>query len=400
MKISDVQKVLVVLGTRPEAIKLAPVVLALNRRREFQCVLCVTSQHREMLEPMLKFFGLSPAHDLDVMRPDQKLGELTGRILGGMDRVLEAERPDWVVVQGDTTTAMAAGLAAYYRQIRVAHVEAGLRTNDKYSPFPEEINRRLVGALADLHFAPTSAAARNLRREGVPLRSIVQTGNTVTDALLWAAGTIRKHPPTMPAGIPPLAKGRKLVLVTGHRRENFGGGLEQICLALKAAAEARPELDFVYPVHLNPNVKAPVNRLLGGHPRIFLVPPVDYPVMVALLKRAWLVVTDSGGIQEEAPTFGVPVLVTRDTTERPEGIRSGNARLVGTDGKAILRWIRRLAADPGAYARMSRARNPYGDGHAARRIADGLNAWNRGGTAETPADSGVERALPRRKPER
>ena len=374
MKISDVQKVLVVLGTRPEAIKLAPVVLALNRRREFQCVLCVTSQHREMLEPMLKFFGLSTAHDLDVMRPDQKLGELTGRILGGMDRVLEAERPDWVVVQGDTTTAMAAGLAAYYRQIRLAHVEAGLRTNDKYSPFPEEINRRLVGALADLHFAPTEQAVRNLRKEGIPASKILRTGNTVTDALLWAARKIRRNPPPRVPGIPPPAKGRKLVLVTGHRRENFGGGLEQICLALKAAAEARPELDFVYPVHLNPNVKAPVNRLLGGHPRIFLVPPVDYPVMVALLKRAWLVVTDSGGIQEEAPTFGVPVLVTRDTTERPEGIRSGNARLVGTDGKAILRWIRRLAADPGAYARMSRARNPYGDGHAARRIVDRLAA--------------------------
>ena len=335
-------------------------------------MLCVTSQHREMLEPMLKFFGLSPAHDLDIMRPDQKLGELTGRVLAGMDRVLEAERPDWVVVQGDTTTAMAAGLAAYYRQIRLAHVEAGLRTNDKYSPFPEEINRRLVGALADLHFAPTSAAARNLRREGVPLRSIVRTGNTVTDALLWAAGKIRKHPPKMPAGIPPPAKGRKLVLVTGHRRENFGGGLEQICRALKAAAKACPELDFVYPVHLNPNVKAPVHRLLDGHPSIFLVPPVDYPTMVALLKRAWLAVTDSGGIQEEAPTFGVPVLVTRDSTERPEGIHAGNARLVGTDGAAILRWIRKLAGDSAVYARMARARNPYGDGRAAKRIADRL----------------------------
>ncbi len=366
------QKVLVVMGTRPEAIKLAPVVLELNHHREFRCVLVTTSQHREMLEPMLEFFGLSPAHDLDVMRPDQKLCELTGRILSGLDRVLEVERPDWVVVQGDTTTAMAAGLAAYYRKIRVAHVEAGLRTNNKYSPFPEEINRRLVGVLADLHFAPTDLAVRNLRREGVPVGAIVRTGNTVTDALLWAARKIRRNPPEMPAGIPPPARGRKLVLVTGHRRENFGGGLEQICLALKAAAEALPELDFVYPVHLNPNVKAPVHRLLGGHPGIFLVPPVDYPVMVALLKRAWLVVTDSGGIQEEAPTFGVPVLVTRNTTERPEGIRTGNARLVGTDGQAILRWIRKLAGDPAAYARMARARNPYGDGHAAPRIGQAI----------------------------
>lgn len=372
------QKVLVVLGTRPEAIKLAPVVLELQRRRrEFRGVLCVTSQHRQMLEPMLKFFGLSPAHDLDVMRPNQKLGDLTGRILAGLDRVLEAERPDWVVVQGDTTTAMAAGLAAFYRKIRVAHVEAGLRTNDKYSPFPEEINRRLVGVLADLHFAPTELAVRNLRKEGVPAGRILRTGNTVTDALLWAAGQIRKTPPAVPAGIPPPANGRKLVLVTGHRRENFGGGLEQICRALKAAAAACPELDFVYPVHLNPNVKAPVSRLLGHCPRIFLVPPVDYPVMVALLKRAWLVVTDSGGIQEEAPTFGVPVLVTRGTTERPEGIRAGNARLVGTDGAAILRWIRKLAADPAAYAQMARARNPYGDGRAANRIADHLAAAGR-----------------------
>ena len=371
-KKNGIQKVLVALGTRPEAIKLAPVVLELNRRREFRCVLCVTSQHREMLEPMLKFFGLSPAHDLDVMRPNQQLGELTGRVLAGMDRVLEAERPDWVVVQGDTTTAMAAGLAAYYRKIRVAHVEAGLRTHNRFSPFPEEINRRLVGVLADLHFAPTDLAVRNLRKEGISPSSIVLTGNTVTDALLWAAGSIRKNPPQMPAGIPPAKKGRKLVLVTGHRRENFGGGLEQICRALKAAADACPELDFVYPVHLNPNVKAPVNRLLGGHPQIFLTAPVDYPVLVALLKRAWLVVTDSGGIQEEAPTFGVPVLVTRDTTERPEGIRAGNARLVGTDGPAILRWIRKLSADAAAYGRMSRARNPYGDGHAAKRIADRL----------------------------
>lgn len=364
------RKILVVLGTRPEAIKLAPVVLELRRRRrEFRCVLCVTSQHREMLAPMLDFFGLAPQHDLDVMRPDQRLGELTGRILAGLDRVLETERPDWVVVQGDTTTAMAAGLAAFYRKIRLAHVEAGLRTNDKLSPFPEEINRRLVGALADLHFAPTDQAVRNLRKEGVPAGAIVRTGNTVTDALLWAARKNRRLPPPLPAGIPPPAKGRRLVLVTGHRRENFGGGLAEICRALKAAAAACPELDFVYPVHLNPHVKAPVHRLLAGHPRIFLVPPVSYPEMVALLRRAWLVVTDSGGIQEEAPTFGVPVLVTRDATERPEGIRAGNARLVGTDGAAILRWIRKLAADPAVYGRMARARNPYGDGQAARRIA-------------------------------
>ncbi len=377
-------KVLVVLGTRPEAIKLAPVVRELRRRREFRCVLATTSQHREMLAPMLDFFELAPDHDLDVMRRNQQLGELTGRVLARLDRVLAAERPDWVVVQGDTTTAMAAGLAAFYRKIRVAHVEAGLRTHDKYSPFPEEINRRLVGVLADLHFAPTAQAVRNLRREGVPPGQILRTGNTVTDALIWAAARIRREPPRWPAGLPPPAKGRKWVLVTGHRRENFGGGLEQICRALQAAAAARPELDFVYPVHLNPHVKEPVHRLLGGHPQIFLLPPVEYPVLVALLKRAWLVVTDSGGIQEEAPTFGVPVLVTRDTTERPEGIRAGNARLVGTDGAAILRWIRKLAADSAVYDRMARARNPYGDGRAARRIADRLARGSR--PARGPAD--------------
>lgn len=372
-KKSRIRNILVVLGTRPEAIKLAPVVQELGRRRDaFRCALCVTSQHREMLVPMLEFFGLEPAYDLDVMRPAQTLGELTGRVLAGMDRVLAAEQPDWVVVQGDTTTAMATALAAFYRKIRIAHVEAGLRTNDKYSPFPEEINRRLVGSLADLHLAPTDLAVRNLRREGVPAERIAQTGNTVTDALLWAARQNRVRPPRLPAGLPSPAKGRKLVLVTGHRRENFGGGLEQICQALKAAAEARPELDFVYPVHLNPNVQRPVQRLLGGQARIFLVPPVDYPVLVALLRRAWLVVTDSGGIQEEAPTFGVPVLVTRNTTERPEGIRAGNARLVGTDAAAITRWILRLVRDPATYRRMAQARNPYGDGRAARRIAERL----------------------------
>ena len=367
-------KVLVVLGTRPEAIKLAPVVHELERRREFRCVVCTTAQHREMLEPMLAFFGLTPAHDLDLMRPDQNLGDLTSRALTALDRVLERERPDWVVVQGDTTTAMATSLAAYYRQIRVAHVEAGLRTCNKYSPFPEEINRRLIGVLADLHFAPTATAVRHLRREGVAKSAIFLTGNTVVDALFWAVRQIRRHPPAVPAGIPAAQSGRKLVLVTGHRRENFGGGMERICLALKAAAEVRPELDFVYPVHLNPNVRVPVHRLMGECPNIHLIPPVEYPVLVSLLRRAWLVVTDSGGIQEEAPAFGVPVLVTRDTTERPEGVAAGNARLVGTDGAVLQRWILRLAASPTARARMARARNPYGDGRAATRIANQLAA--------------------------
>jgi UDP-N-acetylglucosamine 2-epimerase (non-hydrolysing) len=366
------KKILVVLGTRPEAIKLAPVVLELRRRsREFTCILCVTSQHRQMLAPMLRFFGLVPDHDLKVMRSNQQLGELTGRILSGLDRVLAVEQPDWVVVQGDTTTAMTGALAAFYRQIPVAHVEAGLRTGNKYSPFPEEINRRVIGALADVHFTPTDLATRNLRREGISADTIVQTGNTVVDALIWMA---RKRTLIRRAlqDLPGLPAADKLVLVTGHRRENFGGGLEQVCQALRELADARPDMGFVYPVHLNPNVKAVVEARLKGHPRIALVPPVSYPAMVGLLQRAWLVVTDSGGIQEEAPTFGVPVLVTRNTTERPEGIRAGNARLVGTDASAIARWILRLARDPAAYRRMAQARNPYGDGRAAKRIADRL----------------------------
>lgn len=367
--------ILTILGTRPEAIKLAPVLKELGRRKNaFRSLVCATGQHRELLDPMLGFFGIRPDSDLRVMRVNQPLAALTARLLAALDPVLAEMKPDWIVVQGDTTTVMATALAAYYRGIRVAHVEAGLRTGNKYSPFPEEINRRVASVLADAHFAPTPLAVRNLRKEGIPADRICLSGNTVVDALNWAVRIVRKDPPQRPGDLPALRKGRRLILVTGHRRENFGRGMEQMCLALRDVAEALPDAELVYPVHLNPNVRGPVNRLLGGHPRIHLAKPVDYPVMVGLLKSAWLVLTDSGGIQEEAPTFGVPCLVMRDTTERPEGIRQGVAKLVGTDRRKIAETVKCLDRDARAYARMASGGNPYGDGHAAQRIADWLEA--------------------------
>ena len=365
--------ILTILGTRPEAVKLAPVLRELDRRKkQFRSVVCVTGQHRELLDPMLTFFGIHPDFDLHVMKKNQRLADLTARLLTALDPVLAEVKPDWVVVQGDTTTVMAAALAAYYRGIRVAHVEAGLRTDNKYSPFPEEINRRMAGVLADAHFAPTSRAMRNLQREGVFPDRICLSGNTVVDALNWAVGLIRKNPPVWPSDIPILKKGHRLILVTGHRRENFGEGMEQMCLALREIADAMPGCEMVYPVHLNPNVREPVKRLLGGHPRIHLAAPVDYPVMVELLKNAWLILTDSGGIQEEAPTFGVPCLVMRDTTERPEGITQGVAKLVGTNRQKIVQAVKRLDRDAKAYERMALGGNPYGDGQAAKRIVDWL----------------------------
>jgi UDP-N-acetylglucosamine 2-epimerase (non-hydrolysing) len=368
-----VKTVLTILGTRPEAIKLAPVLHELARRRDvFRSKVCVTGQHRELLEPMLEFFGIEPDYDLRVMRRNQPLAALTARLLSALDPVLAQLKPDWIVIQGDTTSVLAGALGAYYRGCRVAHVEAGLRTDNKYSPFPEELNRRVASVLADAHFAPTARAVRNLRREGIPGATICLSGNTVVDALHWAVQRVKRHPPAWPDDVPGLSKERRLILVTGHRRENFGAGLEQICRALRDIADELPDAELVYPVHLNPNVRGPVRRLLGGHPRIHLARPVAYPVMVALLRRAWLVMTDSGGIQEEAPTFGVPCLVMRDTTERPEGIRQGVAKLVGANRRHIVAAVRRLAQDSRAYARMATGGNPYGDGQAARRIVDWL----------------------------
>jgi UDP-N-acetylglucosamine 2-epimerase (non-hydrolysing) len=365
-------RVLSVFGTRPEAVKMAPVVHELKRTPGVESFVCVTAQHREMLDQVLSLFDIRPDVDLDLMQPDQSLAEMSARIFMELEPVLADLKPDWVLVQGDTTTVAISALMAYYRRIRVGHVEAGLRTGDKWQPFPEEINRHVAGVTADLHFAPTEWARKNLRREGVPDSSIAVTGNPVIDALQVVA----KQP--QPESVTRLLRqlkigeaGRRLVVVTAHRRENFGQPLEDICTALGDLA-ARGDVEIVYPVHLNPNVQGPVNRLLGNVEHIHLLPPLDYLPMVHLLKQSALVLTDSGGIQEEAPTFGVPVLVLRAVTERPEGVKAGVLKLVGTDRRRILRTASRLLDDVGAYDQMAKAVNPFGDGHAAGRIVKSL----------------------------
>jgi len=366
------KKVLAVFGTRPEAIKLAPLVLELRARAEFEVRVCVTAQHRQMLDQVLETFAIRPDYDLGIMQPGQDLFDVTARCLTGLRPVLEKERPAWVVVEGDTTTVFAAALAAFYLDIRVAHVEAGLRTGDKRRPFPEEINRRLASHIADLHFAPTESARRNLRNEGIPEHSIHVTGNTVVDALLYIRDKYRGRWPA-PPGMRPLsskeAAGKRLVLVTGHRRESFGAGFERICEALRRIAQ-RPDVEVVYPVHLNPNVQKPVFGILGDLPNVQLIEPVPYVPFVGLMESAYLILTDSGGIQEEAPSLGKPVLVMREVTERPEAVEAGTVKLVGTDVERIVNGVNELLDDPAVYQRMSRAHNPYGDGQAARRIAD------------------------------
>jgi UDP-N-acetylglucosamine 2-epimerase (non-hydrolysing) len=363
-------RVLSVFGTRPEAVKMAPVVERLRRAPGVEAGVCVTAQHRQMLDQVLRLFDITPEFDLDLMEPDQALPELTAAVFRGLDPVLEQWRPDWVLVQGDTTTVMAAALLAYYRRIRLGHVEAGLRTGDKWQPFPEEINRRVAGVVADLHFAPTERARGNLLREGVPSDCIVVTGNPVIDALQ----SIVARPYDEATG--PLAampSDRRVILLTAHRRENFGAPLEAIFTAVKQLAiRYRDSVHIVYPVHLNPNVRRPAERLLGGVANITLVDPLDYLPMVHLLKRCHLVLTDSGGLQEEAPALGKPVLVLRQVTERPEAIEAGTARLVGTDPHRIEAETRRLLDDPEAYAAMAHAVNPFGDGHAAERIVEAL----------------------------
>ncbi len=365
-------KVLVVIGTRPEGIKLAPVVRELRDRPGVECVVCVTAQHREMLDRVLETFEITPDHDLGIMTENQTPARVAAAVLRGLEPVLEAERPDWVLVQGDTTTVAAAALAAYYGRTRVGHVEAGLRTGDRWRPFPEEINRRVAGAIADLHFAPTAAARANLLREGVPPEAVVVTGNPVVDALRWVAAQ-----PPPPAARELLARtgvlaGRRLVLVTAHRRESFGPGIAAICRALRELVETVADLTVLYPVHPNPNVRRPVHRFLGGVPNVVLTEPLDYPTLVHVMARAVLVLTDSGGIQEEAPGLGKPVLVLREVTERPEAVEAGVARLVGTDPDRIVSEAARLLTDPAEYGRMARAVNPYGDGEAARRIVSAL----------------------------
>lgn len=365
-------KIIVVFGTRPEAIKMAPVVKALRGRAGVSLVTCVTGQHRSMLDQVLDIFGIVPDHDLNIMKPNQDLSQITTNVLVELGKVLALEKPDLVLVHGDTTTAMAAAMAAFYQRIAVGHVEAGLRTDNLYRPWPEEMNRRVIDVMAQHFFTPTERARQALLREGQDEARICVTGNTVVDALHEVAGRLDDD-----AGLRAaldrrfsfLDGERRLVLVTGHRRESFGQPLENICRALAEIAQ-RDDVEILYPVHLNENVKGPVHRLLGGTENVHLTEPVDYLTFVYLLKRSFLIVTDSGGIQEEAPALGKPVLITRDVTERPEGVEAGTARLVGADYPRIVVETTLLLDDAGAYERMSRAINPFGDGTAAIKIAD------------------------------
>lgn len=363
---SDTLKVLSVIGTRPEAIKMAPVIRALQGRADrIESVVCNTAQHREMVDQVLEVFDLQPDIDLDIMQPGQTLPGLTSRVILGMTEVLQAVRPDWALVQGDTTTVFAAGLAAFYEGVKVGHVEAGLRTYDKRNPFPEEINRLLVDGLCDRHFAPTGRNREALLREGHTDETIVVTGNTVIDALLSVAAL--PEPPTMP----PLDPDKRLLLVTAHRRENHGQPIRDICAALKALA-GRGDLQIVYPVHLNPNVQGPVYELLSGVPGVTLIDPVDYLTLVHLMRRSHLILTDSGGIQEEAPSLGKPVLVMRLKTERAEAVEVGVVEMVGTATERIVARVTRLLEDEDAYRAMTSPVNPYGDGQAAGRIVASL----------------------------
>lgn len=368
-------KVLTVFGTRPEAIKMAPLVHALARDPHFEAKVCVTAQHREMLDQVLKLFSIVPDYDLNIMQPGQGLTEITCRILEGLKPVLESFKPDVVLVHGDTTTTMAASLAAFYQRIPVGHVEAGLRTGDLSSPWPEEGNRTLTGHLATYHFAPTETSRQNLLREKIADNRITITGNTVIDALFWVRDRVLSDEALrneLTQRYPFLANGKKMILVTGHRRESFGRGFEQICHALAEIAANNPDVQIVYPVHLNPNVSEPVNRILGHVENVMLIEPQDYLPFVWLMNRAWLILTDSGGIQEEAPSLGKPVLVMREMTERPEAVSAGTVCLVGTDSQRIVNEVTRLLHDESAWQAMSRAHNPYGDGQACHRILSAL----------------------------
>ncbi|CAM3945494.1 UDP-N-acetylglucosamine 2-epimerase (non-hydrolyzing) [Vreelandella rituensis] len=371
--------VLCVFGTRPEAIKMAPLVKRLLSDERFQTWVCVTGQHREMLDQVLSLFEIVPDFDLDIMREGQDLTGVTTAILEGMKPVLSNVRPDLVLVHGDTSTTFSATLAAYYQRIPVGHVEAGLRTGDLYSPWPEEANRKLTGVLAELHFAPTEHSRQNLLREGVAEESVHVTGNTVVDALLEISARLESTD-SQRYGFDEifdyLDPARKLVLMTGHRRESFGAGFERICQAVAEVARAHKDIQVVYPVHLNPNVRDPVLSLLGEIDNVYLIEPVDYLPFVYLMNRSYLILTDSGGIQEEAPSLGKPVLVMRDTTERPEAVKAGTVTMVGTDVGKITSSLSSLLADAEAYERMSHAYNPYGDGQAGQRIQEAIVAWH------------------------
>lgn len=370
-------KVLTVFGTRPEAIKMAPLVHALAEDTDFEAKVCVTAQHREMLDQVLKLFEIIPDYDLNIMKPGQDLTDITCRILEGLKSVFADFQPDVVLVHGDTATTMATSLAAFYHRIPVGHVEAGLRTGNLYSPWPEEANRKIAGHLAMYHFAPTENSRQNLLKESIPDSHIFVTGNSVIDALLWVRDKVMSDQHMMEklaANYPFIDPNKKMILVTGHRRESFGGGFERICHALAEIAQAHSDVQVVYPVHLNPNVSEPVKRILHDIDNIILISPQDYLPFVYLMNHAYLILTDSGGIQEEAPSLGKPVLVMRDTTERPEAVDAGTVRLVGTDTQKIVKEVNRLLTDDAEYHEMSRAHNPYGDGHACQRILAALKS--------------------------
>ncbi len=368
-------KVLTVFGTRPEAIKMAPVIRRLRDVPGFEPLVCVTGQHREMLDQVLKLFGIVPDFDLSIMRSQQTLTSITSSVLSGMVEVFERSKPDFVMVHGDTTTTFACSLAAYYAKIPVGHVEAGLRTGNIYAPWPEEMNRKLTSAIAAMHWAPTERARQNLLAEGIADDRISVTGNTVIDALLDVVARLQSDEASrtsLEERFDFLDSGRRLVLVTGHRRENFGDGMREICDGLRQLAE-RDDVQIVYPVHLNPNVREPVLRTLSGLENVFLIEPLDYLPFVYLMNRSYLIITDSGGVQEEAPSLGKPVLVMRDTTERPEAVEQGTVELVGASRQRIFAAAVRLLDNPGHYDEMARAHNPYGDGLAAQRIVESMN---------------------------
>ena len=364
-------KILVVFGTRPEAIKLFPVIAALKADPRFEAVVCVSAQHRQMLDQVLEIAGIVPDYDLDLMRPDQSLDALTAALLTELGKVMDEVQPDRVIVQGDTATAMAGALAAYYRKVPVGHVAAGLRSGNIYHPWPEEMNRKIIGQIASLHFAPTDVSAKALTDEQIDPARVHVTGNTVIDALHWVTQRIAAEP-QLAAGLADIEArfaGKRIIGVTSHRRENFGGGLENIAEAVRQIA-ARPDVAVIFPVHLNPNVRAVMHGALGGLANVALIEPLDYPNFARLLAIAEVMLTDSGGVQEEAPALGKPVLVMRETTERPEGVTAGTAKLVGTDTQTIVTEMFNLLDDKAAYEKMARAHNPFGDGHSARRIVE------------------------------
>ena len=368
---TDPSRILVIFGTRPEAIKLFPVVNALKADPRFECVVCVSAQHREMLDQVLEIAGIVPDHDLDVMKPDQSLDELTARLLVGLGQVMDEVKPDRVIVQGDTATAMCGALAAYYRKLPVDHVEAGLRSGNIYHPWPEEINRKIIGSMASLHFAPTSTSANALKAENVDPARVHITGNTVIDALHWVTSQIEANP-SLARGLADLEArfaDKRIIGVTSHRRENFGDGMDNIASAIRQIA-AREDVAVIFPVHLNPNVRKVMYEALGGLDNVAMIEPLDYPHFARLIGLSEIMLTDSGGVQEEAPALGKPVLVMRETTERPEGVEAGTAKLVGTDPTRIVTEISTLLDDKAAYEQMARAHNPFGDGTSARRIVE------------------------------